>query len=172
MELIIGRDHSTNRLKVTYGNQFKVFTKMPEMEKDISEKHCRITQINEDEFVVTAMKGVTTVNGLDVVTKQIKLTDEIKLGNSGYVLPLSQVLEGILSGVEVMPLDPPVYQKKRPKSKTPVLRMIVTALVILSGILSSIIGPTHPVVFIIGVFAFCMIIYAIYDACKDKNSRN
>ncbi len=171
MELIIGRDHATNRLKVTNGNQSKVFTTMPEMKKDISENHCSITQINEDEFVVKSLKGTTTVNGLDIETKLIKLTDEIKLGRNGYVLPLNQVLKVLNSDENVKPSNRPAHRNSESKSNSPILRMIAAAMTVFAGILSSIIGAAHPVVLIIDVIVLFMIIFAIYDACKDKNAR-
>ena len=173
MELIIGRDHATNRLRVIKGNQYKVFSRMPEMQKDISEKHCRITQINDDKFAVTAIKGVTTVNGLEVRSKEIKLTDEIKLGKSGFVLPLNQVLKSFKSDVSVDPVVLVTTDKKKSGStlNTTILRLIATAMTILATILSRIMDPTHPAVLITGVLTFFTVIYAIYDAIKNKREQ-
>lgn len=107
MELIIGRDSNTGKLKVVNGNEAKLVGAPSSVPRDVSRQHCQLS-VTGGNITIKNIKAenVTWVNGLEVNTKQITIADTIELGPSrSYTVPLKEVLDGFEPNeVDIRPL--------------------------------------------------------------------
>ena len=95
MELIIGRDAATGKLKVVNGSDAKLLGAPSSVPQDVSRQHCRLT-VNGGNINIKNIKAenVTWVNGLEVNSKNVTPVDKIQLGPSrSYTLELDEVLK-------------------------------------------------------------------------------
>ena len=90
MELIIGRDGATAKLKVVDGTEVKLYGEAASVPVDVSRQHCQLTAVDDNTFIIRNIKAanVTWVNGIEVQTKRITREDKVQLGQSRYLLPL------------------------------------------------------------------------------------
>ena len=95
MDLIIGRDANTAKLKVVNGTQVTFIGNPASVPMDVSRQHCKLEIIDKDSFVITNIKAanVTWVNGIQVQSKQITLADKVQLGANKYDLPLAEIIK-------------------------------------------------------------------------------
>ena len=95
MELIIGRDGATAKLKVVDGTEVKLYGEAASVPVDVSRQHCQLTAVDDNTFIIRNIKAanVTWVNGIEVQTKRITREDKVQLGQSRYLLPLDEILE-------------------------------------------------------------------------------
>ena len=107
MELIIGRDGATAKLKVVDGTEVKLYGEAASVPVDVSRQHCQLTAIDDNTFIIRNIKAanVTWVNGIEVQTKRITREDKVQLGQSRYLLPLDEILEitGLTDKRKAMP---------------------------------------------------------------------
>lgn len=98
MELIIGRDAATSKLKVIMGTQTKLLGNAASVPMGVSRQHCQINiDGNGTGMTITNLKvaNVTYVNGTEVLSKSISPQSKIELGQERYPLPLSDILEWV-----------------------------------------------------------------------------
>ena len=95
MEIIIGRDSSTSKLKVTTGQQNHLIGENGTVPMDVSRQHCQLIVQEETNIIIKNIKAanVTYVNGTEVQSKKISVDDKVELGISRYLLPLSEILK-------------------------------------------------------------------------------
>lgn len=93
MEIILGRDAATNRIKALCNGQVKYYGSQGSVPNDVSREHCSIT-INDKTVVIKNIKAtnVTYVNGVDISSKSVTDNDKVELGQSRYVLPIKDIL--------------------------------------------------------------------------------
>lgn len=181
MTVIVGRDHATNCLKVNNGSSQKVFNDLPKLPMDVSEKHCQITSVGDGVYMLSAIKNVTAVNGIEVSSKKITISDEVKLGNQGYRLPLEKVITWAMTGEDVDAYDitplKAVWErynngmvaiKKRQKMNNLLFR-IPMAITLLGGIVSAFAGNLRPISLAFTCLAFVVMIYGLIRMATDNS---
>ena len=94
MEIILGRDAATNRIKAVCNGQVKYYGSQGSVPNDVSREHCSIT-INGQNAVVRNIKAtnVTYVNGVEILSKSVTENDRVELGPSRFVLPIKDILK-------------------------------------------------------------------------------
>lgn len=94
MEIILGRDAATNRIKTVCNGQVKYYGSQGSVPNDVSREHCSIT-INGLNAVVRNIKAtnVTYVNGVEILSKSVTENDRVELGPSRFVLPIKDILK-------------------------------------------------------------------------------
>lgn len=94
MEIILGRDAATNRIKAVCNGQVKYYGSQGSVPNDVSREHCSIT-INGLNAVVRNIKAtnVTYVNGVEILSKSVTENDRVELGPSRFVLPIKDILK-------------------------------------------------------------------------------
>lgn len=109
IQLTIGRDQETAKLRVVFGKQFKLFGKEGSVPMSVSRQHCRIDyDADSDSFSITNLKpgeNTTSVNGLTIQSKALKETDSVTLGSDGYCLPLADIIAAVPRPVSIAPLE-------------------------------------------------------------------
>ena len=108
MELIIGRDGATSKLKVVKGTQVKLYGAPSSVPMDVSRQHCQVLIDDANKITIKNIKAanVTYVNGLEVQSKNISAHDKVELGASHYLLPLKEILTDFKEiTVDITPLQ-------------------------------------------------------------------
>lgn len=95
MELVIGKDVETSKLKVVAGSQVKLLGEPASVPDDVSRQHCKLVFIDENTLVITNLKAYnsTWVNGIGVQSMGISVNDRVELGPSHYLLPLAEIVK-------------------------------------------------------------------------------
>ena len=109
MELIIGRDAATSKLRVVDAKTgtAKLYGQVGCVPKDISRQHCEIRISDSGQISVRNLKteNITFVNGLEVLEKKLSKTDMLQLGRSRFTVDLSTILNSQLpKEVDIRPL--------------------------------------------------------------------
>ena len=109
MNIIIGRDAATSRLKVTDGNSgsSKLFGNAGSVPQDVSRQHCEVTISDDGKITIKNLKvtNITYVNGLEVLSKSISKSDTVELGHSRYRIDLSSIITELTPKVaDIRPL--------------------------------------------------------------------
>ena len=88
MEIIIGRDANTSQLKITIGQQSKVFGAVGCIPITVSRQHCSLTDNPDGTYRIVNLKpqNITYVNGVEVMVKNITEKDKIELGPDKYLV--------------------------------------------------------------------------------------
>lgn len=108
IQLTIGRDQETAKLRVVFGKQYKLLGADGSVPLSVSRQHCRIDyDADSDSFTITNLKpgeNTTSVNGLTIQSKALKETDSVTLGSDGYCLPLTEIIAAVPRPVSISPL--------------------------------------------------------------------
>ena len=107
MEVIIGRDPETSRLRMSVaGHQSKLFGTNGSVPTSVSRQHCSIVINADNTYRVRNLKAqnVTFVNGTPVESKQVTEKDTIELGADHFVLEWSDIQELKPKIVDIRPL--------------------------------------------------------------------
>ena len=93
MEIIIGRDAATSRLKLTLNSEDTLSGASGSVPATVGEKHCLIT-FTGDQIQIRNLdiNNYTYVNGQMVESKTISKDDKIELGTDRYVLDWKDIL--------------------------------------------------------------------------------
>lgn len=86
MDIIIGRDAATSKLRISADNQSRLFDVEDCVPLTVSRQHCKLTINLDGSYTIENLKtqNVTYVNGVEVVRKSITAGDNIELGPSKY----------------------------------------------------------------------------------------
>lgn len=97
MELIIGRESGTSRLRVTVNNQDHFLGNANSVPKSVSRQHCKLTTDGKNNCVIANLKpeNVTYVNGVQVDSKHISVKDRVELGTDRYFLNTDAILKAL-----------------------------------------------------------------------------
>lgn len=109
MEMIIGRDPATSRLKVIIGQKPYVAGEQGSVPMTVSRQHCSITPQDGGKYLVKNLKDVNTtyVNGMPIAKKVVTEADKIELGEDHYLLSwdvLKKVMPAAEKEVDIRPL--------------------------------------------------------------------
>ncbi len=86
MNIIIGRDGATSRLKLTDGQNPKLFGAVGSVPMTVSREHCKLTIDASGTYRLENLKASndTFVNGQAIISKAINKNDRIELGPEHY----------------------------------------------------------------------------------------
>jgi len=95
MEIIIGRDVETLKLKLTEGKQTKTFGPKGSVPKSVSREHCSLVLNDDGTYQLKNLnaQNITFVNGVPVENKRVSEKDTIELGNDHFPIEWSIVNE-------------------------------------------------------------------------------
>ncbi len=181
MELIIGRDGATGRLKVVKDNEIKLLGQPSSVPKDVSRQHCRL-MVKGNDMVIHNIKAenVTWVNGLEVNSKQITGTDKVELGPSrGYAINLADLLSLFEPNeADIRPLrqawenynNGMVAIRKR-QQRNNLLASSYIGISVLGGLLAFVLPEVvqNSAKIVIAVLAAAIFIYGFYKRATDKS---
>ncbi len=178
MELIIGRDGATAKLKVVNDTQVTLFGEAASVPSDVSRQHCQLTAVNDNTFVIRNIKSanVTWVNGVEVQSKRITKDDKIQLGQSRYDLPLSEILEKMKPNiVDIKPLKQvwEDYNKetiaiRKRQQMNNLLSRIPIFLTMLGGLFIAMSEAIRPYSITFTVIALLIMAYGFYRQATDR----
>ena len=178
MELIIGRDGATAKLKVVDGTQVKLYGEAASVPVDVSRQHCQLTAIDDNTFVIKNIKAanVTWVNGIEIQTKRITRDDKVQLGQSRYLLPLNEILEQIKPNiVDITPLKA-IWEKynsstlaiRKRQQTNNLLARIPIFMTMLGGVLIALSEAIRPYSITFTVIALLIMAYGFYRQATDR----
>lgn len=107
MEVIIGRDAETSKLRISVaGQQSKLLGTNGSVPNSVSRQHCSIVINADNTYRVKNLKAqnVTFVNGTAVESKQVTEKDTVELGADHYVLEWAYILQLKPKVVDIRPL--------------------------------------------------------------------
>ena len=95
MEIIIGRDKQTSKLRMSIGQQIKLFGTNGSVPLSVSREHLSLTVNADGTYKIKNLnaQNSTFVNGVSVESKTVTEKDSIELGADLYVLDWSYVNE-------------------------------------------------------------------------------
>lgn len=178
MELTIGRDSGTGKLKVVNGNEAKLLGAPSSVPRDVSRQHCQLT-VAGGNITIRNIKAenVTWVNGLEVNTKQITIADTIELGPSrSYTVPLKEVLDSFQPNeVDIRPLRQ-VWENynngmlaiRKRQQRNNLLARVPIAFTMLGTVVSAISESIRPFSIAFTVIALVIMLYGFYLIATDK----
>ncbi len=110
MELIIGRDAATSKLKVvdSQTGAFKLYGAAGSVPMDVSRKHCEIKVSDDGKISIRNLKAenITYVNDMEVLAKNIVQTDTVTIGKSKFILNLKQIFDDLIpKTIDIKPLE-------------------------------------------------------------------
>lgn len=178
MELIIGRDGATAKLKVVNGTQVNLYGEAASVPVDVSRQHCQLTAIDDNTFLIKNIKAanVTWVNGIEVQTKKISKDDKVELGQSRYTVPLLEILEQMKPNIaDITPLKA-VWEEynqstiaiKKRQQKNNLLARIPIFLTMLGGGLIAVSEAIRPYSITFTVIALLIMAYGFYRQATDR----
>lgn len=97
VQLLIGRDETTNKLKVTCGNKKTIYHGLPNVPTDVKPEHCMLTITDNGTLLLNGLDNLVYVNGIEIASRDINMTSQVCLGRNNYVLPLSSIISDITS---------------------------------------------------------------------------
>ena len=95
VQLLIGRDESTNKLKVTSGNKKTIHHELLSVPHDVRPEHCMLTINGNGTVLLYGLDNLVYVDGIEIASKVINTENQILLGKNDYVLPLSNIISDI-----------------------------------------------------------------------------
>ena len=98
LELTIGRDATTGKLRMSNGKQAQLFGEKESVPKSVSREHVSISVTEMGEIILKNLnvENDTYVNGKGIEQKVIKQGDKIELGNERWVLSWKEYLDAVL----------------------------------------------------------------------------
>ena len=179
MELIIGRDGATAKLKVVDGTQVKLYGEAASVPGDVSRQHCQLTAIDDNTFIIKNIQAanVTWVNGVEVQTKRITRDDKVQLGQSRFLLPLDEILEQVKPNiVDITPLKA-VWEKynastiaiRKRQQTNNLLSRIPIFMTMLGGVLIALNEAIRPYSITFTVIALLIMAYGFYRQATDRS---
>ena len=179
MELIIGRDGATAKLKVVDGTQVKLYGEAASVPGDVSRQHCQLTAIDDNTFIIKNIKAanVTWVNGVEVQTKRITRDDKVQLGQSRFLLPRDEILEQVKPKiVDITPLKA-VWEKynastiaiRKRQQTNNLLSRIPIFMTMLGGVLIALNEAIRPYSITFTVIALLIMAYGFYRQATDRS---
>ena len=108
IEIVIGRDGNTSQLKLSVGQQSKLFGGQGSVPQTVSRQHCSLTVNDNGSYTLKNLKlqNITFVNGQQVDTKIIKENDTIELGPDKYLVSWNTLKSFLPAKAEVVSIAP------------------------------------------------------------------
>ena len=95
VQLLIGRDESTNKLTVTRGNRKTIHYELPNVPNDVKPEHCMLTITENGIVLLNGLDNLVHVDGIEIASKVINTESQVSLGQNDYVLQLSNIISDI-----------------------------------------------------------------------------
>lgn len=179
IQLIIGRDAQTGKIKVVNGTQMNLYGNPATVPPDVSRQHCQLT-INDDGTMTLAnikAVNVTWVNGVEIQSKQIRHHDKVQLGPSQFNLPLSEIVKKeVPKTIDITPLKAvwECYNKQNIAiRKRQHANGMWASVPMVFSMLGGVVGGVLPVIreFAFGFTAVALVImaYGLYRRFTDKS---
>lgn len=146
MELSIGRDAASSRLKIVADGQCRLFGNAGSVPSSVSRSHCSISVADDGTMTIknTNPANSTFVGGMLVQTKRIEYGDKIALGAERYPLDWNCLRFFITPTVDIRPLRKiwDDYQEESLRAKIYDRRF---------GVIRSVTSVIMPVVVVLGL---------------------
>lgn len=103
MDIIIGRDSDTSKLRLSVDKKIKLLGTEGSVPISVSRQHCSLTVNSDGTFRIKNLKSqnCTFVNGVQVESKIVKEEDVIELGADHYLLNWNFVTEMVPKIVDI-----------------------------------------------------------------------
>lgn len=91
MDIIIGRDQQTRKLRVNVDGKQGLFGQSNSVPLEVSRQHLSLTENGDGKWIIRNLndQNVTYVNGVAIESKVVSEKDKIELGTSRYALQWS-----------------------------------------------------------------------------------
>lgn len=145
-EYLIGRDVSTNKLKIVVGTNTMLYGERNSVPNSVSREHIKIIVADNGDIVLSNMnvENFTYVNNLCVEEKRIFEDDIIEIGTERYQLSWERVLDPILPKfADIRPLEKVWNQYMKETKKHKKENALINHLRYFSFALTSILGTIH-----------------------------
>ena len=108
MEIIIGRDEKTRKLKVAIGQQFVLIGMQDSVPMSVSRQHCSIELHDEEKYLIKNLnkENKTYVNGIPFEQKIVSEKDKIELGPDRYAVDWSALKKAIPNSEKMVDIRP------------------------------------------------------------------
>lgn len=109
VEIIVGRDPDTGRLKLLVGKQMGLTGEPGSVPQTVSRQHCSLQLQDDGSYLLTNLKAenVTYVNGMAYEKKVVGAADRVELGPDRFPLDWAKVEQAIPTSereVDIRPL--------------------------------------------------------------------
>lgn len=176
MELIIGRDQETARLKVTMNNTPHQFGQNHSVPQSVSRVHCKLTVADDDTMRIHNLNpnNQTYVNNIAVIDMAVTRGDKVLLGKDRYPLPWQWIDDVIATLADIRPLRQ-VWERYTNGTREltlrtqrfQVLRGILPVFTMSAVLIGYISGGRGLVFYIIYLFVIALTVFFSYKAWKD-----
>lgn len=177
MEIIIGRDADTSKLRIAVGQQSKLFGTNGSVPPSVSRQHLSVTFNADDTYTVKNLnaKNVTHVNGVQVESKTVTTKDSIELGADRYMLDWNFITSLKPKVADIRPLkqvwDDFNKEKKRIRDKQKFIGLLARVPIMFSmvgGLLSALMPGL--ITFSFTIIAAVVMFYGFYRSATDKSA--
>lgn len=174
MEIIIGRDQNTRKLRVINGDKQTLLGLPNSVPMDVSRHHMSLQPMGNGKWQVKNLneKNVTFVNGIAIESKVVSESDKIEMGASHYLFSWEAVLGSKEETVDIRPLKKiwDEYDKQRlelqiaerkfnaARSATGIITMIAIACSFILGH-----GPIYLVLYALAIGISVVFTYLAYQ---------
>ena len=97
IQLLIGRDKSTNKLKVSCGHKKIILHELLSVPTDVKPEHCMLTINDNGTVLLNGLDSLVYVDGIEIASKVVNSESQVSLGQNDYVFPLSCIISDITS---------------------------------------------------------------------------
>lgn len=179
MEIVIGRDHQTQRLCVTKDGNTRLYGQSSCVPMDVSRQHFSLQKVADGRWLIKNINGqnVTFVNGIAVESKTITEHDKVELGNSHYLFPWEAISEPQAETVDISPLKAvwDKYQQndiaiRNRQKNTGLLASIPLGFSMLGGIIAGIAPDIRELALLLTGIAFVLFLYGLWKRSKDNTA--
>lgn len=179
MEIVIGRDHQTQRLCVMKDGNTRLYGQPGSVPMDVSRRHISLQTTDDSRWLIKNLNGqnVTFVNGIAVESKTITEHDKVELGNSHYLFPWNAISEPQAETVDISSLKAvwDEYQQndiaiRNRQKNTGLLASIPLGFSMLGGIIAGIAPDIRELALLLTGIAFVLFLYGLWRRSKDNTA--
>jgi hypothetical protein len=177
MELIIGRDADTSKLRISVGQQSKLFGTNGSVPSSVSRQHLSVTINADDTYIIKNLnaRNMTCVNGIQVESKTVTAKDSVELGADSYLLEWEFITSLKPKVADIRPLkkvwDNFIEEKKRIRNKQKNIGLLSRVPIMFSmvgGLLSALMPGV--LTFSFTIIAVLIMFYGFYCSATDKSA--
>jgi len=177
MEIIIGRDADTSKLKITVEKQSKLFGAKGSVPSSVSRQHISMEFNADDTYTIKNMnaRNKTYVNGIQVESKTVTAKDSVELGADRYLLDWEFITSLRPKVADIRPLkkvwDNYNGEKKRIRNKQKNIGLLSRVPIMFSmvgGLLSALMPGI--LTFSFTIIAVLIMFYGFYRSATDKSA--
>ena len=173
IQLLIGRDDSTGKLAVTYGDVRMVFEKLPPVPNDVKPDHCMLTVDANGTLMLHGLNNLVYVDGKEILSTSIQADANVCLGTSGYVLPLSNIISDITALKAVWnryDKGNKRLEKQQKNDKILLTVVLPTIISLITGSLAYILENYRIIFMVFTLLGLATLVYGIYRIKTDTSN--